>query len=235
MKQIFMAMLLALGLFAQDVYKVGLSPDFPPFEYIENGEIVGFEIDLVREIAKELDIKVEPVTMSFDGLIAALKVGKIDIIASGMSYTPKRAENVEFSIPIIESENHYIKLKSNKKLNSLKDLEKGAILGAQIGTIQADEISNIKGVKPYLNSEYIPLVLSTLNGKIDGFVLEAAVAKSYTKNYDEFEVFAKTKIAGTCLAFKKGDTKLRDDFNNVINKFKENGVYLKLLQKYNLD
>ncbi|MBZ7980954.1 transporter substrate-binding domain-containing protein [Campylobacter sp. RM12640] len=235
MKQIFIATLLALGLFAQEIYKVGLSPDFPPFEYMENDEIVGFEIDLVREIAKELNIKIEVIPMSFDGLILALKSKKIDIIASGMSYTPKRAKNVEFSNPIIESENHYIKLKSNKKLNSLKDLEKGAILGAQIGTLQADEISNIKGVVPFLNSEYIPLVLSTLNGKIDGFVLEAAVAKSYTKNYDDFEVFAKTPIAGTCIAFQKGNTKLRDDFNNVINKFKNDGTYLKLLQKYNLD
>lgn len=234
MKKIIM-ILFALGLFAQEVYKVGLSPDFPPFEYMENGEIIGFEIDLVREIAKDLNIQIELVPMSFDGLIAAIKVGKIDIIASGMTYTPKRAKNVEFSIPIIESENHYIKLKSNKNLNSLKDLEKGAILGAQVGTLQADEISTIKGVKPFLNPEYMPLILSTLSGKIDGFVLESAVAKSYTKNYDDFEVFAKTPIAGTCLAFKKGNIKLRDDFDKTIEKFKKDGTYSKLLEKYNLN
>ncbi|MBZ7980952.1 transporter substrate-binding domain-containing protein [Campylobacter sp. RM12640] len=235
MKQIFIATLLALGLFAQEIYKVGTGYDYPPFDYIENGEIVGFEIDLVRAVAKELNIQVEPVTMPFDGLIAALKVGKIDIISAGMSYTSQRAKNAEFTKSIFDSKNYYLKLKGNDKINSLDDLSNGAIIGAKIGTLQADEITNLKGVKPYLNEEYIVLINSTLNGKIDGFVMEEPVAKSYMKKYPNLEVFATSSIEGMSLAFKKGNTKLRDDFDKTIEKFKQDGTYLKLLEKYNLN
>lgn len=234
MKKIIM-ILFALGLFAQEVYKVGTGYDYPPFDYMENGEIVGFEIDLVRAVAKELGIKVEPVTMPFDGLIAALKVGKIDIISAGMSNTPQRAKSVEFTKSIFDSKNYYLKLKGNDKINSLDDLSKGAIIGAKIGTLQADEISSLKGVKPYLNEEYIVLINSTLNGKIDGFVMEEPVAKSYMKKYPSLEVFATSSVEGMSLAFKKGNTKLRDDFDKTIEKFKQDGTYLKLLEKYNLN
>lgn len=237
MKKIFIIMLLVLGLSANEVYKVGLSPGYPPFEFIKNGEIMGFDVDLVKEIAKDLDIKVEFVPMEFDGLIAAIKAGKIDIIASGMNKTPEREKNVEFSIPYYQSLNYYVKLKDNDKINSIKDLEKGAQIGAQIGTIQATEISKLKGVKPYLNAEHMVFILATINKKIDGFILESAVAKGYMKQYPNFSVFAKTQIEGdgVCIAFKKGNLELKNKFDASIKKLKDNGTYQKLLEKYELN
>lgn len=237
MKKLFIVMLLMLGLSANEVYKVGLSPGYPPFEFIKDGKISGFDVDLVNEIAKKLNIKVEFVSMEFDGLIAAIKAGKIDIIASGMNKTPEREKNVEFSIPYFESMNYYVKLQDNDKINSLQDLEKGATIGAQIGTIQANEISKIKGVKPYLNAEHMVFILATLNKKIDGFILESAVAKGYMKNYPNFSVFAKTKIEGdgVCIAFQKGNLELKNKFDNAIKELKTDGTYQKLLDKYELN
>lgn len=237
MKKIIIAIFLATGLFAQEVYKVGTSPGYPPFEFIKDGKISGFDIDLVEEIAKVLNIKVEFVPIEFDGLIAAIKAKKIDLIASGMNKTPAREKNVEFSKPYYESVNYYVKLKDNDKLNSLADLSNGAKIGAQLGTLQAEEISKIKGVKPFLNAEHMVFILATINKKIDGFILEAAVAKGYMKNYPELSVFAKSTIEGegVCLAFYKGNTKLRDDFDNAIQVLKDNGTYQKLLEKYELN
>ena len=65
--------------------RVGLNAVFAPFEYVENGQVAGFDVDLINEIGKNLGYKVEIIDQSFDGLIPALKAGKIDIIVSGMS------------------------------------------------------------------------------------------------------------------------------------------------------
>lgn len=237
MKKLLLSFALISQIFAQDILKVGTTSGYAPFEYIQNDELVGFDIDLVNEIAKILNIKIEYKVMDFDGLINALKAKKIDVIAAGMNKTEQRAKSVEFSNPYYLGMNYFVKLKDNDKFNNIEDLEKGAIFGAQIGTLQAEELSNIKGVKPYLNAELIVLVLATTNKKIDGFLLEAAVAKGYIKNYPELKVFAKKEIkgSGASFAFDKGNIKLRDDFNKALDILKENGTYLKLLKKYNLD
>ncbi len=236
MKKIILGLIFALSLHAQNVYKVGVSPGYPPFEYKQDGKLVGFDIDLVEIIAKELGISVEFVEMDFDGLISALKMGKIDIIASGMSKTPQRAKSVEFTKPYYDSVNYYVKHKDNTSLNSIKDLEKGTKVGAQLGTLQADEISKIKGVTPFLNTEHMVFIMATKQKQIDAFVLESAVAKGYMKKYDDFEVFAKKAIdgEGISIAFKKGNVKLAKEFDEVIDKLKSNGVYDELLKKYDL-
>ena len=83
MKQVkvFLSVLLLISfvLFARTV-TVGTSADFPPFEYIENGQFVGFDMDLMREIAKIAGFELKFVDMSFDSLIPALRAGQIDEI-----------------------------------------------------------------------------------------------------------------------------------------------------------
>ena len=80
-----------------DVLVMGTNAGFKPFEYIDNNQVVGFDVDLAREIAKSLgkDLKVED--MSFDGLLPALDSGQIDMVAAGMTVTPEREKNALFS------------------------------------------------------------------------------------------------------------------------------------------
>ncbi|EOH9743587.1 transporter substrate-binding domain-containing protein, partial [Campylobacter jejuni] len=101
MKKIFNVVLVALiGLFLNACndsknketnvsieLKVGTTPNYKPFNYKENSKLTGFDTDLVEEIAKKNGIKVVWVETNFDGLIPALKAGKIDMIASAMSAT----------------------------------------------------------------------------------------------------------------------------------------------------
>ena len=77
--------------------KVGCSADFPPFEYIDAKDPVGFDITLCQMIARDMGAKLEVVNMDFGGLIAALQSGAIDMIASGMTATEDRRKNVDFS------------------------------------------------------------------------------------------------------------------------------------------
>ena len=85
------------------VVKLGTNAAFPPFEYVEGKDIVGFDITMGQNIAKDLGVKLEVVDMAFDSLIPALASGAIDFIAAGMSVTEERKKNVDFSLPYYQS------------------------------------------------------------------------------------------------------------------------------------
>lgn len=82
-----------------DVLKMGTNAAFPPFEYIDSTEPVGFDICISNEIAKNFGKKLEVVDMNFDSLITALNAGQIDFVAAGMSATDERKQEVDFSDP----------------------------------------------------------------------------------------------------------------------------------------
>ncbi len=84
--------------------KLGTNAAFPPFEYVEGSDIVGFDITMGQYIANDLGQPLEVVDMAFDSLIAAVDSGVIDFVAAGMSVTEERKKNVDFSIPYYESE-----------------------------------------------------------------------------------------------------------------------------------
>lgn len=95
------------------VMRVGLSTFVPWAMRDVNGELMGFEIDVAKKMAEDLEVKVEFVPTAWDGIIPALLSGKFDLIVSGMSITPKRNLTVNFSIPYAHSGQQLV---ANKKL-----------------------------------------------------------------------------------------------------------------------
>ncbi|MBO7486599.1 MAG: transporter substrate-binding domain-containing protein [Spirochaetaceae bacterium] len=89
---------------ASKIVKLGTNAAFPPFEYVEGKDVVGFDISMGQRIAADYGRKLEVVDMAFDSLIPALQSGAIDFIAAGMSVTEERKKNVDFSVPYYESE-----------------------------------------------------------------------------------------------------------------------------------
>lgn len=87
-----------------DTIKMGTNASFWPFEYTEGNQVVGFDISMSQYVAQHMGQKLEVVNMDFDALIGALQAGSIDFIAAGMSVTPDRLENVDFSDAYYESE-----------------------------------------------------------------------------------------------------------------------------------
>ncbi len=104
---------------------MGLSADYAPmeFEHTVNGktEYAGVDIDLAKKIAKDNNLKLKIVNMSFDSLLGALKTGKIDIIISGMTSTPERKKQVDFSDSYMMTKN--IMLVKKDKVNEYKDIK----------------------------------------------------------------------------------------------------------------
>jgi polar amino acid transport system substrate-binding protein len=84
---------------SKEVIRMGTNAAFPPFEYVEGSEVVGFDATMSRLIARDYGKKLNIIDMSFDGLIAALQAGSIDFIAAGMTATDERRQNVDFSEP----------------------------------------------------------------------------------------------------------------------------------------
>ena len=80
------------------VLTVGTSPDYPPFEYLDNGEYVGFDMEMAKALADEMGLEVQFVTIQFDGIIPAVAAGgQCDVGISGFSYDPERAEQIDFT------------------------------------------------------------------------------------------------------------------------------------------
>ena len=215
---------------------VGTDGVFPPFGYIKNGELVGFDIDLIKQIGKDLGYEIEMKVQPFDSLIPALKAGKLDAIISGMSATEERKKSVDFTDEYYKSTQMFLKKKGNNQLTSKESLA-GKKIGVQLGTIQELEARKIKNANVVTNDATINLILDLKNGKTDAVILENIVAKEFIKKNPDIEVFYEEKLPyGMAIAFDKGKhTEIIKKINDELKKLKENGKYDELVKKYGLE
>ncbi|MDL0103920.1 basic amino acid ABC transporter substrate-binding protein [Campylobacter felis] len=216
--------------------KVGTAPNYKPFDYKEDAKLTGLDIDLVNEIAKREGIELTWVEMSFDGLIPALKTGKIDMIASAMSATEDRRKSADFSDVYYTTKNLYIKKKDNEALNSKEDLE-GKIIGVQLGTLQEPAAKAIKDTKVQSNESLSVVIMELKEGKIDAVVADKDVSMGYLKeNADLIGFFEEEDGSeGFSFAFDKDKQKEAiEKFNKGLKELKADGTYDKILAKYEL-
>lgn len=219
--------------------RVGLSAEYPPFEYKKDAEIVGFDIDLLDAISKKVGFTYTLNHMSFDGLIPALKVCKIDMIISSMSATQERMKQVDFSIPYYEGETLYIKRKDNNEIND-KDSIRGKRVGVFLGTVQeqaAQKMKNDYKINVVMSESILGAILNLKSGKVDVVLADYATAQGYLREYGELIGFYREKDGseGLSIAFDKGKhAELLAKIDNAIKELKESGEYDKLLIKHNL-
>ncbi|WP_409252061.1 transporter substrate-binding domain-containing protein [Bacillus sp. SCS-153A] len=213
---------------------MGTSADFPPFETRENdGEIVGFDIDLAKHITEELGYELEIKDMNFDGLIGALQADTVDFVVSGMSATDKRKENVDFSVEYHRSGEMFITL-PDSEIESMEDLD-GVKLGVQLGTIQDEAAKKLSETidLEVKSLDKLPALIQELKaGRIDAIYLDKTVAEGYIKelNLKGFEDESSVS-PGMAIAFPKGSDKV-EEFSKVIEEMKENGELEKLEEKW---
>lgn len=220
------------------VLKVGTSPDFPPFEYIDdNGNIVGIDIDLVKALAAKLGYDVEIVSIDFDGLIPALQNGQIDVIAAGMTITDERKQKVDFTLPYWDADQAIlVKKGSDFYPQSLNDLA-GKVVGVQSGTTGEwliDDFINQSGsditVKRY--PSFVLAVTDLINGRIDAVIVDTPVAAAFSKKYD-VEVSATIQTGEQYgLAVQKGSTELLNELNQALEEFLKSQDWQDIINKY---
>ncbi|ELH7410186.1 basic amino acid ABC transporter substrate-binding protein [Campylobacter jejuni] len=217
--------------------KVGTAPNYKPFNYKENSKLTGFGTDLVEEIAKKNGIKIVWVETNFDGLIPALKAGKIDMIASAMSATDERRQSVDFTKPYYMSKNLYLKLKNNDSLQTKNDLE-GKKVGVQLGTLQENTAKAIKNAQVQSNKDLNIAVLALKNNKIDAIVADQDTAKGFLAENPQLVSFYQETDGGEGFSFAFDKNKQKDIieiFNKGIDEAKTDGFYDTLIKKYELE
>lgn len=228
-------LVLSSGVMAQ-TYVVGTNASFPPFEYVEDGEIVGFDIELIKEIAKLQGFEVEVRDISFDSLIPGLASGSLDIVAAGMTITADREEVVDFSDPYY-SANQSVLVHEESDAN-LTVLFGNHDVGVQTGTtgdtwvrdnLLEDEI--LTGELRNYDS-YVFVIRDLANGNIDAAVLDKPVAETYSQN-NPVNVVAEI-ITGEeyGIAVGEGNEELLAEINAGLEKVKNNGTMEELIQKY---
>ncbi|MCW8324100.1 ABC transporter permease subunit [Staphylococcus aureus] len=216
--------------------RVGLSADYAPmeFEHTVNGktEYAGVDIDLAKKIAKDNNLKLKIVNMSFDSLLGALKTGKIDIIISGMTSTPERKKQVDFSDSYMMTKN--IMLVKKDKVNEYKDIKdfNNKKVGAQKGTEQ-EKIAQteIENASITSLSRLPDVILALKSGKVEGAVVEKPVAEAYLQQNPKLgisNVKFNEEEKDTVIAVPKDSPKLLSQINKTIKEVKDKG----LIDKY---
>ncbi|WP_427339801.1 transporter substrate-binding domain-containing protein [Caloranaerobacter sp. DY30410] len=205
---------------------IGTSADFPPYEFhkeINNkDEIVGFDISIAKEIAKDIGVELEIKDMNFDGLLAALQAGKIDFVIAGMTPTEERKKKVDFSkVYYTTVQGIVVRAEDKDKIKSLEDLN-DKIVGVQKGSIQ-EEIAKkqITGSKIKALGKVSDLILQLKNNKIDALIVEESVGKAYVsknKDLELLDIKIKAEDDGFAVAVKKGNTDLLEAINKTLDR-----------------
>lgn len=214
---------------------IGTSADYPPYEFHKvidgKDQIVGFEMEMAKEIANELGVTLEIKDMKFDGLLPALKSGVVDMVVAGMSPTEERKKAVNFTDTYYNGEHTVLVKKENlDKFNSIESV-KDVKIGVQKSSLQEQiaidklKASNIKGL-----SKISDVVLELNNGNVDAIVLSKETTKGYLKQYpniaDANIDLGKDNTEGSAIAINKTeDMSLVKEVNKAINKLvKENKI-----------
>ncbi len=164
---------------------VGTSADFPPFSFrAQDDEIVGFDIDIIKEVAKRLSMAIDLQDKPFGTLIPQIELGQIHVIAAGMSPTPERAKRINFTKTYLTGNPLIVVTKAtHPEIKSLEDL-KGKQVIVNTGYLADTYMSTL----PDINLLRLPRVTDALTAldydKADAFVTASFTLKPYVKDDD---------------------------------------------------
>jgi len=216
----------------KEVLVMGTNAEFPPFEYKENNEIVGFDIEIAKIIAEELGMELKIEDMAFDGLLSALQSGKVDFVIAGMTVTEDRKKNVDFSESYFNASQVIIVKKEGSAVKSKDDLS-GKKVGVQIGTTgDAYLTENHPDVEVVRFQKGADAIMELKNGKCDAVVIDANPAKVFVeKNSDLTLLEEQLTEEEYAIAVKKG-SELKAQIDEILQKIKSDGRYDEIYAKY---
>lgn len=210
---------------------VGANIGNVPWEFQDaTGKTVGFEIDLINEIASRLGKSVEFVNIPFSGLFSAVQSGRINMAVSSITITEKRLESVTFAQPYYDSDQS-LTVTAASGITGLTGME-GKVVGVDTGSTgdmwatantaeyKLDEIRKFEGLSPAM--------LDLVAGRIDGYISDIPALLYYVKDKPELKVVERiTTGEKYSVMFNKGDA-LATEVNGVISTLKQEGFIAKL-------
>lgn len=223
---------------AAKVYVVGTDAAYVPFEsQNDKGEIVGFDIEVVKAVAQKAGIEVKFLNTPWEGIFNSLNQGDRDLLVSAITITAERKQTMDFSSPYFDAQ-QLIAVKKDSKIAKFNDLKKLKV-GVQNGTTGDEVITKLQGkdsanIKRF---EATPLALKELEaGGVDAVVADNGVVEHYVNNNtgSKFKTIADASFAPEQygLAVKKGNAELLAKLNKGLADIKADGTYDKIFAQY---
>ena len=216
--------------------RVGATIDFAPFEFQDEGqkEYQGFDMDLIRAIAKEMGREAEIQNIGFDGLIPALQAKNIDVIISGMTINDERKEKVNFSAPYYQSGLTMVVRSDEEAIKSFSDL-KGHKVAAQIGTTSANMLKEQEGITVLELNTPADCFMELKARGVDAVVNDRPVNDYYINQTQAVGVKSLDDMLSSeeyGIAMAKDNADLQKKVNEALKKLHDNGEYDKIYQKW---
>ncbi len=219
--------------------RVATNAAYAPFEFVKSdtGEIVGFEVDLVKAMAKHAGYDVQFQNMDFDGVIPSVMTGMADMGAAGFSINEKRKQKVDFLDPFYQSGLAILINKSNiGKIKNFEDL-KGKKIAVQMGTIGHDKAKEVPDAKITAFNQIGEALLELSNNGVDA-VINSKPATAYMLTMQP-KIAEKTELLPdvlshtyTAMMVKKGNTALANELNAAFTQMKQSGEYAEIYKKW---
>lgn len=195
---------------------------FAPYEYYENGEIVGADVDIAKEIAKKLGKELIIKDVAFDSIINEVKTGKADFGAAGISYSDERAEKVDFTINYTTSKQIVIvKEDSNITTNDLDNLK----IAVQLGSVGDSYVTkNYPNAEVVRQKKYLAAIEDLKTSKVDCVVMDELPAKEILEENSGLKILENELFTDTYgMIVKKGNKELLNAINEVLEELMKNG------------
>jgi polar amino acid transport system substrate-binding protein len=216
-------------------WTVGANAGNVPWEFQNaQGEIIGFEIDLVNEVANRAGKTVEFVNIPFNGLFSAVQSGRTDIAISSITITPKRLESVGFAQPYYDSDQSLATL-SKSKIKGVQDMQ-GKVVGVDTGSTgdmwvgankaeyKFSKVSRYEGLSPAM--------LDLASGRLDGYISDIPAILYYIKDKSQYKVVERIATGEKYSFIHPKGWASATQVNDIITAMKNEGVIADLHKKW---
>jgi polar amino acid transport system substrate-binding protein len=230
-----------LGLFTagfgmEPPFRVGMELGYPPFEMRDElGEPTGVSVDLARALGESLGREVKIENLPFDGLIPALKTGKIDLILSSMTATEERARVIDFSEPYLQT-GLCLLVGAKSEIHDIASADRvGRRIVVKKGTTgHLFAMRNLRAAKPLVLDKEAACVLEVAQGKADAFIYDQMSVFSHWQRHPQTTraVLTPFQQESWAVGFPKGADELRGKVNAFLKNYRETGGFERLGDKW---
>ena len=218
-----------------DTLVMATSADFPPYEYMENGDFAGIDVEIAQAIADKLGMTLDIQNVNFDSVVAGVATGKYDMGMSGITVTDERKESVDFSDSYTTAVQAIV-VKADSGLTSLDDIAAidGFHIGVQLSTTGDIYVTDDYGADHV--TEYktgADAIQALVTDKVNAVVIDIEPAKSYVAANEGLTVLETPYVEEQyAIALNKDNTELNEKINNALNELISDGTVQTILDKY---
>lgn len=209
---------------AQEI-SFAMSGGYPPFNfYNSENQLVGFDVDVAREVAARLGVEFKPVTTEWSGIIEGLRSGAYDGILGSMAVTKERRKVVDFSTPYYYS-GAQVMVRKDADLDSVNALE-GKTLGVVTGTTFADDAAKLGAGDVKLYKDDTQTLMELSSGVVDGVITDRVVGVN-AMNSGKFDIAmlgSPLRSEDIAVAFRKGDDTLLAKVDEILTAMHDDGT-----------